>query len=99
ADRDLHTVPTRRSSDLGDDESDVAVMVDKLTGMRLFDDEAGKMNLSIGQAGGEFLVVSQFTLYDDVRKGRRPSFTDAAPPEAARDRKSTRLNSSHVKIS
>ncbi len=68
----------------GDDESDVAVMVDKLTGMRLFDDEAGKMNLSIGQAGGEFLVVSQFTLYGDVRKGRRPSFTDAAPPEAAR---------------
>lgn len=67
----------------GDDETDVKAMVDKLTGLRIFDDEAGKMNLSIGDVDGEFLVVSQFTLYGDIRKGRRPSFTDAAPPEAA----------------
>lgn len=67
----------------GDDETDVKAMVDKLTGLRIFDDEAGKMNLAIGDVDGEFLVVSQFTLYGDIRKGRRPSFTDAAPPEAA----------------
>ncbi len=55
----------------------------KIAGLRVFDDEAGKMNLSLADVGGELLVVSQFTLYGDARKGRRPSFTDAAAPERA----------------
>lgn len=67
-----------------DGEADVRVMVDKLTQLRIFDDHFGKMNLSIGDVGGEFLIVSQFTLYGDVSKGRRPSFTDAAPPDDAK---------------
>lgn len=67
-----------------DDEKHAVAMADKLAHLRIFEDEAGKMNLSIADVGGEFLVVSQFTLYGDIRKGRRPSFTDAAPPEQAR---------------
>ncbi len=55
----------------------------KIAGLRVFDDEAGKMNLSLTDVGGELLVVSQFTLYGDARKGRRPSFSDAAVPERA----------------
>lgn len=55
----------------------------KIAGLRVFDDEFGKMNLSLADVGGELLVVSQFTLYGDARKGRRPSFTDAASPELA----------------
>jgi D-tyrosyl-tRNA(Tyr) deacylase len=55
----------------------------KIAGLRVFDDEAGKMNRSLGDVGGELLVVSQFTLYGDARKGRRPSFSDAAVPEQA----------------
>ncbi len=55
----------------------------KIAGLRVFDDEAGKMNLSLADVGGELLVVSQFTLYGDAHKGRRPSFTDAAAPERA----------------
>ncbi len=55
----------------------------KVAGLRVFDDEAGKMNRSLLDVGGSALVVSQFTLYGDVRKGKRPSFTDAAPPEIA----------------
>jgi D-aminoacyl-tRNA deacylase len=55
----------------------------KIAGLRLFNDEAGKMNLSLAEVGGAVLVVSQFTLYGDARKGRRPSFTNAAPPEIA----------------
>lgn len=67
-----------------DDETHVKTMVDKLIHLRVFEDDAGKMNLSIADVGGQFLVVSQFTLYGDIRKGRRPSFTEAAPAEQAR---------------
>jgi D-tyrosyl-tRNA(Tyr) deacylase len=59
------------------------LMVDKIVGLRLFDDEAGKMNLSVADVSGALLVVSQFTLMADCRRGRRPSFTAAAPPELA----------------
>jgi len=56
---------------------------DKLLGLRIFPDEAGKMNRNVAEAGGSLLVVSQFTLYGDCRRGRRPSFDDAAPPADA----------------
>jgi D-tyrosyl-tRNA(Tyr) deacylase len=55
----------------------------KIAGLRIFEDDAGKMNLALADVGGAVLVVSQFTLYGDARKGRRPSFTDAARPELA----------------
>ena len=58
-------------------------MADKLVGLRYFEDAEGRTNLAIADAGGAFLVVSQFTLYADVRRGRRPGFTDAAPPDVA----------------
>jgi D-tyrosyl-tRNA(Tyr) deacylase len=67
----------------GDGEAEVNWLAEKLVGLRIFEDEAGKMNRSVVEAGGAMLVVSQFTLYGDARKGRRPSFTDAAPPELA----------------
>lgn len=67
----------------GDGERDVEVAVDKIAGLRVFADEEGKMNRSVQDVGGEILVVSQFTLLGDVRKGRRPSFTGAAHPEVA----------------
>ena len=66
-----------------DTGSDVDYMADKLTSLRIFPDENGKMNLNIREAGGELLLVSQFTLYADCRRGRRPSFDRAAPPEQA----------------
>lgn len=56
---------------------------EKLLGLRIFPDESGKMNRNVGDAGGNLLVISQFTLYGDCRKGRRPSFSDAAPPDLA----------------
>lgn len=66
-----------------DGESDARYIADKIASLRLFENEAGKINLGITDIGGEVLLVSQFTLYADCRKGRRPSFTDAAPPEMA----------------
>lgn len=67
----------------GDGPADVEVAVDKISSLRVFSDDTGKMNLSLGDVGGEVLVVSQFTLFGDTRKGRRPSFTGAARPEHA----------------
>lgn len=68
----------------GDGEKNADAMLDKVAGLRIFPDEMGKMNLSLLDVGGELLVVSQFTLLGDCRKGRRPSFDRAAPPEEAR---------------
>jgi D-tyrosyl-tRNA(Tyr) deacylase len=68
-----------------DTEADAAFLAEKTLGIRIFPDEDGKMNRSVVESGGGVLVVSQFTLYGDVRKGRRPSFDAAAPPELARD--------------
>lgn len=68
----------------GDEETDLAWMAEKLAHLRIFQDEAGKMNRSLLDAGGKALVVSQFTLYGDARKGRRPSFDASAPPDKAR---------------
>ena len=67
-----------------DTRRDAEYMADKLTGLRIFADEAGRMNRSVLDTGLALLVVSQFTLYADTRKGRRPSLTDAAPPDIAR---------------
>jgi D-tyrosyl-tRNA(Tyr) deacylase len=66
-----------------DTEAELAWMADKVLGLRVFADAEGKLNLDVGEAGGAVLVVSQFTLYGDARKGRRPSFVDAARPELA----------------
>jgi D-aminoacyl-tRNA deacylase len=66
-----------------DDEAKVRFMVEKIANLRIFEDNQGRFNLSILDQGGEVIVVSQFTLYADTRKGRRPSFTEAAPPEVA----------------
>ena len=67
-----------------DQERDARYLADKVIQLRIFPDEAGRMNRSLLEAGGALLVVSQFTLYGDCRKGRRPSFDHAAPPEQAR---------------
>lgn len=66
-----------------DDEGDLRWTAQKITDLRIFDDEQGKLNLSLKDIGGQLLVVSQFTLYGDCRKGRRPSYTEAAPPAEA----------------
>lgn len=67
----------------GDTTADASYLAEKTAGLRVFEDAAGKMNLALQEVGGAVLAVSQFTLLGDCRKGRRPGFTDAAPPELA----------------
>jgi D-tyrosyl-tRNA(Tyr) deacylase len=68
----------------GDEEADARALADKVAGLRIFEDQAGKMNLALAEVGGGVLVVSQFTLLGDARKGNRPSFIEAAAPELGR---------------
>ena len=66
-----------------DTEQDARYTLEKIVGLRVFEDEEGRMNSSLAETGGALIVVSQFTLYGDARRGRRPSWSDAAPPESA----------------
>ena len=68
----------------GDTEADADYLAEKIAGLRIFEDAEGKMNRAVGESGGAVLAVSQFTLYGDVRRGKRPSFDAAARPEQAR---------------
>jgi D-tyrosyl-tRNA(Tyr) deacylase len=71
--------------DREDTEADAVYLADKIAGLRIFEDDEGKMNRSVQEVGGSVLAVSQFTLYGDVRRGKRPSFDGTAPPEQARE--------------
>ena len=85
----------------GDGEKEISFMTSKLPDLRIFEDDGGKFNLSLRETGGEMLVVSQFTLYGDCRKGRRPSFIEAEEPVAARnlyDRLVNRLRESDIPV-
>ena len=68
----------------GDGDTDVSYLSSKIPDLRIFEDYSGKFNLSLKEVGGEMLIVSQFTLFGDIRKGRRPSFTDAEDPSVAK---------------
>ena len=68
----------------GDDEDDARYLAEKCVNLRIFEDDNGKMNISGFDVGAEILAISQFTLYGDTRRGRRPSFTDAAPPDQSK---------------
>jgi D-tyrosyl-tRNA(Tyr) deacylase len=68
---------------IGDTEEDALALADRCAALRIFDDENGKMNISIRDSAGETMIVSQFTLYADTRKGNRPGYSEAAPPELA----------------
>lgn len=68
-----------------DAEADADYLAEKIAGLRIFEDDSGKMNRSVVEVGGAVLAISQFTLYGDVRRGKRPSFDDAARPERARE--------------
>ncbi|EHQ88030.1 D-aminoacyl-tRNA deacylase [Desulfosporosinus youngiae] len=84
-----------------DGADDIDWMVDKLVGLRIFEDQEAKMNRSVLDVGGEMLVVSQFTLYGDCRKGKRPSFSTAAPPEQAKalfDQSVEKIRSYGIKV-
>lgn len=84
-----------------DTEDDAAYIASKVAGLRIFNDDAGAMNLSLADVGGSVLAVSQFTLYGDARKGRRPSFIDAAPSEIAQplfDRVVTLMRRDEVEV-
>ncbi len=86
---------------VGDAEEDAEYLAEKILNLRVFPDEAGQMNRSVLDVSGELLVVSQFTLLGDVRKGRRPSYSDAAPPEEANRRYEhlvSRLRLSSLKV-
>ncbi len=84
-----------------DSDKDATYLADKVANLRIFSDDDGRLNLSVLDIGGEVLVVSQFTLYGDCRRGRRPSFSNAAPPERARElyeKFTARLEENGVKI-
>ncbi len=90
------------SAGQGDVADDAALIADKIGGLRVFSDDAGKMNLDVRTIGGAVLLVSQFTLHGDVRKGRRPAFLEAMEPEGARrliEAVATRLQADGIPVS
>lgn len=82
----------------GDTEEHAEYLVEKAINLRLFEDAAGKMNLSVRDTGGGLLIVSQFTLYADIRRGRRPSFDNAAHPEVAKKLYEYFVNQARIRV-